>query len=315
MRDNIAINSHDQRFVEVQALLIALLSEVDRMCRHEGLNYALFFDSLWGALCYRNLKKGSENAHIVLMREDYDTLLEILSSGRLNPRFLLELPGGEEQSIRPYARLYCKKTDVHRVPEFPLHNNFFPVSLSILPLDSIAASDAAQAKRLRRIHAWTEALRLKGPAVDSVSEVGRSGDGTLELKEQHDLNIGQANLSAFEAWFKSLLPRRLAISRREKLMRGKPSDRSDHYAIYQPMSGLIGAAYGERQQIFPVASIPLGKKAYSCPGKAHEVLTQLYGDYRCDIDTEDEVRIYAAFDIDINYWADVIYADDPADVL
>lgn len=317
MNDHFELNHTDQAFTEAQALLQALLSETDRICKQKALTYSLFFDTLWGALCHRNFRAGSENAHIVLTRADYETLLEALSEGRINARFYLELPGGAEDSIRPYARLCCRNTKAQRIPELPLSNNSFPVSLSLLPLDSVAANDAVQARRLRHIRAWTDALRIKGPNVDSVTEEGRSGDGTIELKEVFAKNtaVEQVAPSALEIWLKSLLPKRLAIRRRQQLMCGRPSDRQDKYAIYQPMSGLVAVIYCNAQQIFPVASIPLGRKAYSCPGKAHEVLTNLYGDYRCDLGLTEGEHEFAAFEIDRTFWADVIYADDPALVL
>lgn len=317
MDKHLMLKPTDHSFMEAQALLQAMLSEIDRVCKQKGLNYALFFETLWGALCHRNFRAGSENAHVVLTRADFEILVETLSDGRLNGRFHLELPGGKEDSIRTYARLCCRNTNVERVLKLPLSNNYFPVSLSLLPLDSVAADEAAQAKRLRHINAWTDALRIKGPNVDSVTEEGRSGDGTIELKEIFVKNTAaeQQAPAAFEIWLKSLLPKRLAIKRRKQLMCGRPSDRQDKYAIYQPMSGLIAVVYGSKQQIFPVASIPLGKKAYSCPVKAHEVLTNLYGDYRCDLGLNEEVHEFSAFDIDKTFWADVIYADDPALVL
>ncbi len=309
-----AISSNDARFAAAQALIQAMLSVVDRLCRHHNLNYALFFDSLRSAVCQRNFSAGSENAHLVLQRDDYEQLLALLADLKAYPRLGLELPGGEEGSVRPYARLYCRNTDVHRVPELPLHNHFFPVSLSILPLDTVAATEEKQIRRLKRIRAWTAALNLKGPSVDSVSEVGRSGDGSQELHSTYTNAGPEAAVSVAEVWLKSLLPKRWAIRRRDALMRGGKADRGEDFAIYMPMSGLIAVSYGKTQQVFPTATIPLGKRAYSCPGKAHEVLLDLYGDYRCEVPTNSRFD-YAAFDIDTAYWADVIYAEDPADVL
>lgn len=287
----------EQGFSFLHALYAALLAEADRFCRALELEYVLLYQGLWGANTLRAFLPGATRLSIALLREDYERLLTALAGEKRHRRFRLELPGGEGE--RSHARLSCEMTrfaprpkgDGASVPPEA-------VGLDIFPLDRTQPDPLRQARRLRRILAWNAALERRSGRWAPGADPARAAGAELEIR------------------IKSLFPRSWIMRRLERLMRGRAQDSAERLAVYLPEPEAEAVTYFERQQLFPCAAILLGKHHYLCPGKPHEVLSALYGDYRAILsDDASESEDFDCFEIDAAHWADVLYADDPAVVL
>ncbi len=211
----------DKRFRQAEALLLAALSELDRICSREQISYALYFEALAAAVSQRRLWRGCDHLEVILPRNDYRKLLGLLASSRLNERLYLEEPGGKEGSIRCHARLCLKGSKIQRENMNPLCRGHNPLAIDLLPMEYVAKSDKKQEARLKRILAWTAALRLKSTTVESVSDLEQLTPPSEDALPK----------SGPEVFFKSFFPKKWAFRRREKLMRGRKEEEPKGFAL------------------------------------------------------------------------------------
>lgn len=248
---------------ELRALQLALLAEVDRVCRAEGIDYYLAFGSLLGAVRHGGFIPWDDDVDVMLRRPDYERLLDVLDRGSAAGHVSVLHAGTRAGWPLPYAKVSDDRTDVVEPFEAPVQMG---VNVDVFPLDPLPANRGWRTAQhaLLRLLRWAVELRYIS------AERGRGWHGPIALRVAKPLL----------RWVP--LPRLVSAFERIARTTGRPSDRE-------------GVRVGSFDWSVPRSTLgtptELGFAGLSClvPHDPDAVLTTLYGDYRRLPDAHEQV--------------------------
>ncbi len=238
---------------ELRGLQLAVLTEIDRVCRAEGIAYYLAYGTLLGAVRHGGFIPWDDDVDVMLRRPDYDRLLEVFERATA-PGHLSVLHAGTRPGWPlPYAKVSDDRTDGVEPFETPVRMG---VNVDVFPIDDLPASRVWRTlqRSLLRALRWAVELRYIG------AERGRGWHGPVALR------VAKPLLRAVP------LPRLVAAFTRVARTTGRASDRE-------------GVRVGSFDWSVPRAAVgtpvELGFEALSCLGPLDPdaVLATLYGDY------------------------------------
>lgn len=292
---------------KLNSLLTSLLGYFDRLCKRNGLRYFLTEETLLAAVLIHDLLPQSSRIAAAMPRSDYEKLLLLMRGKTEEGRLEFFIPGRDGSSYYPYARILMKRTEIVTKKTFALDKEQSKLSLDIFSMDASATVKGSR-WTIKRAGTWTSALRKK-----LISK--RLASGTETDEDQELLSFEYGKSEGIEAQIKEFFPKSIALRLRDGVIK-KMSSETKEYLFYV-RTGDEGSydRILERQLVMPGASISIGPHAYTVPSKAHEVLTNFYGDYHAMLLKSAEINPIKNISLDEVFWADVIHAKDPAILL
>ncbi|SCY65027.1 LicD family protein [Butyrivibrio sp. INlla14] len=119
---------------EIWAVLLDLLNELEKVCQKHDLHFFVDSGTLLGAVREKGFIPWDDDIDVVMLREDYDKLLEIGDSEFKHPYFL-QTPYNDEGFLRPHVQLRNSETAAilsNEALKVPFNQGIF---LDIFPVD------------------------------------------------------------------------------------------------------------------------------------------------------------------------------------
>ncbi len=136
---------------------LAMLDEIDRICRKHGLRYFLVHGSLLGAVRHRGFIPWDDDLDIAMPRKDYDRFLE-LAPGELEEPLSLHTPFTEKELFwGAYARIRNSRTAAIE-PRDMGHQGNLGVWVDILPFDVCPGDDRKFAEKEKKLARYQKLL-------------------------------------------------------------------------------------------------------------------------------------------------------------
>lgn len=121
---------------EYKSIIVEILRKIDRICRNNGLKYSLAYGTLIGAVRHDGFIPWDDDADIVLIREDYIRLREIINQGDFGIRFIDTTT--DYNTIYPFGKIcdvrtHLKEKNFRQISNYGAFVDVFP--LDYLPND------------------------------------------------------------------------------------------------------------------------------------------------------------------------------------
>ena len=124
---------------EIWAVLLDLLNELDKVCKKHGLKYYIDSGTLLGAVRDKGYIPWDDDIDVVMLRDDYDKLMEIGDLEFKHPYFL-QTPYNDKGFLRPHIQLRNSETAAilpNEALRVPYNQGIF---LDIFPVDFTSKS-------------------------------------------------------------------------------------------------------------------------------------------------------------------------------
>ncbi len=140
---------------ETQNVLLDMLTEMDRVCRENGLHYSLAYGTLLGAIRHKGFIPWDDDVDIVMPRPDYEKLYELVKEGRIvfRKHYSLSEDRGKK-GVYPFVKLLDDRYSVKSTTHIEVPN----VYLDIFPLDGMPQLPPKEQKKLHRKEVFYKAI-------------------------------------------------------------------------------------------------------------------------------------------------------------
>lgn len=121
-KNNIDITSippADGQIRDIQLANLALLKELDYVCKENGLKYWIDFGTLLGAVRHKGFIPWDDDIDVGMLREDYDRLIDAFHRTSRNPDIFAEHFRDKKFPSRYYMKIYHKNLPYLFVDIFP----------------------------------------------------------------------------------------------------------------------------------------------------------------------------------------------------
>ena len=264
------MNRNDPLLFRLQACELDILTELDRVCRKNGLRYFLAGGTLLGAVRHGGFIPWDDDVDIAMPREDYDKLPACCEKD-LDGAYYFQDYRTDPAYYLPYAKI--RKNDTFFYEERFRNSGFHKgVFIDIFPIDYCPAPGPL-------CHFLYDVL-----AVSNRRGEIDSGQAYVPYEELSG-RIGYAFLKLFS-------PERL-IPFRERILRlsERFSDRRQRMSFF--------GAYGYPKEIYPVSWYGDGKmlrfedREFPAPAEPEKVLAQAYGSDFMELPPAEKRKVHA----------------------
>lgn len=236
---------------EYKEIVLSVLVRIDRICREHGLTYMLCYGTLLGAVRHQGFIPWDDDVDIIMPREDYNALSELIRAENWGLNFIsIETC---KETIYPYGKVCDARTMVEE-------DHFRPVKgygafVDVFPMDYLPEDEKAW-RAYQKKHIWLRKLITHSARTG----FSRTGSPVTNAKRW----------AAF--WAGKLFSTR-------KLIEGMTSR---ILAFNQTPTGRVGVVW---DLSFPACSARKNSEVvfeghcFLAPEDPNEVLTRLYGDY------------------------------------
>ncbi|WP_254907589.1 LicD family protein [Candidatus Enterococcus lemimoniae] len=119
---------------QVKQIALDILIYIDKICKENDLNYAIFYGTLLGAVRHKGFIPWDDDIDIVMLRPDYDKLIEILSK---KDDYLLLNPLTRENYRYTFSKLVDKDTKLVSSQYYNGEDPDLGIFVDIFPLDGL----------------------------------------------------------------------------------------------------------------------------------------------------------------------------------
>ena len=140
--NNSGINLSPIPFDGIKAILLDIMTDLDRFCRDNGLRYSLAYGSLIGAVRHKGFIPWDDDIDILMPRNDYQVLINKYS----HPYYVIL---SQEKDCR-FPLQFAKLCDT-RTTSVDQFGNKFPVAVDIFILDGLSDSLKTANKRVNSV--------------------------------------------------------------------------------------------------------------------------------------------------------------------
>ena len=242
---------------DVQIVALELLEVFDAFCQAHRLRYYLCGGTLLGAVRHQGFIPWDDDVDLFMSRPDYDRLVALARTESFGEdvRFAC---GDNGLLDRPFARLYCLKTQVQRKTRKPCSGAH--VWIDILPVDGLPKDP----KKLARLFALRKKLDHYNFTAMWIPGTGSRDLAVLKMIPGYILS----RLVGAKRWCAII----------DRMGRRRP------YASSETVGCLTGGRYGAGEAMprsaFEIpAKVPFEGREYETMSCYREYLTGIYGDY------------------------------------
>ena len=115
---------------ECKTIMLGILKYLDEVCRNNNIEYTLMGGSLIGAIRHKGMIPWDDDIDVMLMRDDYDRLIEILSKEKSKQYSVLTWENNKTYPF-PFAKLVDTRTtliekNIKTIDNYGLFVDIFP---------------------------------------------------------------------------------------------------------------------------------------------------------------------------------------------
>lgn len=163
---------------ELKSTLANILYDFSNYCEENNLNYTLAFGTLLGAVRHRGFIPWDDDIDVIMPRDDYNRLHELVKIKPLKANYKLESMLGENSDY-PFAKVVDTNTKIIDSKSSLLNHLW----IDIFPLDGITNKQAKNINRLqRKTTLW---IRLMGKAARKIEWCGLKTTAIILLAHIH----------------------------------------------------------------------------------------------------------------------------------
>lgn len=177
METNKAHMLSDKELRNLQAVLLEMLLEIDRVCKKNGINYNLFMGTMLGAVRHGGFIPWDDDLDVAMLRSEYERFREACRRDLDQSRFFYQDHTTDPHYRWGYARIRRKDTEFVRLGQehMKMRTGIF---LDIFPMDS--TPDFAPLRALHCFYCFVLRKLL-------YAEAGRKSGGTAALRAWYTL--------------------------------------------------------------------------------------------------------------------------------
>ena len=120
---------------EIQAVLLEILLEIDRVCKKNDIKYSLGFGTLLGAIRHKDFIPWDDDLDITMLRADYDRFIEACKTD-LNSNYFLSYFDSENEYPYDFGKV-VKNNTLYEEIGAKYRNIHKGVYVDIFPLDNV----------------------------------------------------------------------------------------------------------------------------------------------------------------------------------
>ena len=134
---------------EIQQLQIEMISEIDSICRENNIEYAFMYGSMLGMVRHSGFIPWDDDIDIVLSRENYEKLLNVLLNKDINNRFIQNNKTDKYFEF-PIIRYCAKNTFCYSSERQKLKSKKY-IYIDIFPLDNLPDDDELAKQHIKKV--------------------------------------------------------------------------------------------------------------------------------------------------------------------
>ncbi len=261
-----ADSSKELSIKEIKSVLLDMIEAFHEVCEANGLRYYLCGGTLLGAARHKGFIPWDDDADVFMPRPDYMRFVE-LTKGGLGTFYQVKSHYFCKNYTFPFIKI-CDSRTVGVGCE-KIIDESLGVALDVFPIDGISSNDSVfgrqmtKVKYLRRLSNYSR-FRYASPS-----------DFFENNSKRHFIHNAVLMSSLFVV--ARLFGYGFFVRQIDKCARKNDYDASE-------MVGVVVWGYYHRERIpkdclEPYAMLPFETRQFRVPGKYHEYLTSLYGDY------------------------------------
>lgn len=138
---------------EIHEIELKIVSDIDRVCRKNGIKYTIIGGTLIGAVRHGGFIPWDDDIDIAICRSDYDKFIKIYSKEKGNDFSIFEYRLNNEYYY-PFIKVSYNLTSLSEYNYLPIKN--LGVNLDIFPVDLVSNKNLD--KKLKKIEYYRKAL-------------------------------------------------------------------------------------------------------------------------------------------------------------
>ena len=243
-------------------VILDIFEEVIRVCDKYHLEWSMDGGSLIGAMRHKGFVPWDDDIDIVLPRDHYERLLEVLP-GELSPHLFVQTSETDRESFAAVTKI----RDVRTTGIIPWHaeNGFrfcMGLFVDILPLDAVPPQDYDMARLFFRSE-WIKQVRRR----------------RFQRKRRDSSRHGFLSWLKWSFFFTLIGSRRL-YRMREAPFRKMDVRKSREWQVYPAQVGYVLRCRRKAEWFRSYLDVPFKYLTVKVPVGYDEILTQNYGDWR-----------------------------------
>lgn len=243
---------------EIQTIELNLMIELDEICRKHDINYCIMYGTLLGAVRHQGFIPWDDDMDIIVDRENYDKLINILNSNPRPDRFI-QNTGNDKYFEFPITR-YCRKNTLCIANERRKLKSQKYIYVDIFPCDNLPDDELEAAKQIKRIEKIRKTIYNK-----------------MNYKYKHRTIFGYA-LTYFNAFITAIIPLKYLVNKLEKEMKKYNNTDTKRIANFITVYKYENDTFF-KNVLFPAIDINFDGHNFKTVKNTDIVLKQLYGDY------------------------------------
>lgn len=131
---------------EYKQIVIEILDRIDNICKKHRIGYSLAYGTLLGAIRHNGFIPWDDDADILMMREEYDKLREIINSGDYGLKFIDYK--SDSDTIYPFGKICDLRTHVQE--QNFIHVKDYGAFVDVFPLDYLPEDETKRTAYCRK---------------------------------------------------------------------------------------------------------------------------------------------------------------------
>lgn len=264
---NILHEFTDEERKKLQALLLEMYKDIDRLCEANGIDVMLGGGSCIGAIRHKGFIPWDDDLDLMMGRPDYNKLIKLLKSGVLDDKYEFRYPDGKMATRCAFLQIYRKNTKAMGFGEDSLD---VPkgVFIDVFPIEG-----APSFKPWRVLKGnISNIMRLISNCIDESHISPSQMEAFKECPEMYSFKKKRILLGKLFSFIGSKRLRhwmdRFVADENLNGLTCVPTSRKLYLGEVQP------ASYK-----FPAIKVPFEDYLAKVPKNYHQYLTDMYGDY------------------------------------
>ncbi len=252
-------NENCLSLAETQEIYLELMTELDRICRENGLRYDLGGGSLLGAVRHGGFIPWDDDIDVNMPRPDYERLLALCTGGELTLPEKRQLVSDRDGTFPRHFARYVRQ-DVRRLADMAEDWDCPYIGIDIFPIDGVPEND-----RRFRHQVWM-IRQLRRFLLTSVEKKGTSRRGKFSA----------AIKDCYRPILRAIGPFRMAKAL-DRVCARVDFDTAEYVGGISGMYGL--KEKWKKTDMLPQTELPFAGQKFLAVANYDIYLTNLYGDY------------------------------------
>lgn len=141
------MNKNNLSTEEIQKIQMDILDKIDLICEKHNLKYSLCGGSLIGAIRHNGFIPWDDDIDIMMLRDDYNNLYEIIKNSKIDGLELLSMNNNDY--YYPYMKMVDLSTSAKEINTYRINN--YGVFVDIFPIDIVPKNPSKRIKQKKQL--------------------------------------------------------------------------------------------------------------------------------------------------------------------